>query len=56
MNSFLEKFLLNNKIDFKQNVSLSKYTYFKTGKMAKFIVLPDTIEGFKKFIRFFYEK
>lgn len=52
MNNFLENFLLNNKIDFKRNINLSKYTYFKTGKMVQFIVYPNCIKELKIFYNF----
>jgi len=52
MNNFLEDFLLNSMIEFKQNVNLSKYSYFKTGKMAQFIVYPNCIKELKTFYNF----
>ncbi len=48
----MNNFLLNNKIDFKQNINLSKYTYFKSGKMVQFIVYPNCIKELKIFYNF----
>lgn len=55
MNNFLEDFLLESKIEFKQNVKLSKYSYFKTGKMTKFIISPKTVEEFKTLVNYLVE-
>lgn len=47
MNSMLEKFLHNNKIDFKRKVDLSKFTYFKTGNTAEFVIYPNNAKELK---------
>jgi len=43
----LEKFLRNNKIDFKCKVDLSKLTYFQTGNTAEFVIYPNNGEELK---------
>jgi len=55
MNNFLEDFLLNSKIEFKQNVNLSKYSNFRTGKIAEYIILPKTVEELKTLVNFLVE-
>lgn len=55
-NNLLEKFLSNNKIEFIRKVNLSRFTHFKTGGMAKFIIYPDNIKELKIIIDFLDNK
>lgn len=56
MNSLIEDFLFGEKIDFVQKVDLSKFTWFKTGGLAKFIIYPKNVKELKKIVNFLEDK
>lgn len=46
------EFLVLKNIRYKKNISLSEYSYFRTGGNVKLIVMPTTIEGLTDVINF----
>ena len=38
----LVNFLVNEKINFKENISVNNFSYIKTGGNAKYLIKPDT--------------